>query len=145
MKADELQSEKKLRLLLADDEQIIRSRLQTLGEKLGFVVETAADGLEAWEAFRRDMPDLVILDIYMPRMNGLQVLHNIKESYPDCPVILITGFLQYEQLIQKDRVKPDGFIIKPFHLEKIANLMLQLSEKVPSGAEACAPAEPTPA
>jgi len=128
MKVDELQNEKKWRLLLADDEQIIRSRLQQLGEKLGFVVEAAGDGLEAWEAFKRKMPDLVILDIYMPRMNGLQVLHNIKESYPDCPVILITGFLQYEQLIQKDRVKPDGFIIKPFHLEKIANLMLQLVE-----------------
>ena len=128
MKVDELQNERKWRLLLADDEQIIRSRLQQLGEKLGFTVEAAVDGLEAWEAFKREMPDLVILDIYMPRMNGLQVLHNIKESYPDCPVILITGFLQYEQLIQKDRVKPDGFIIKPFHLEKIANLMLQLVE-----------------
>jgi CheY-like chemotaxis protein len=128
MKVDELQNEKKWRLLLADDEQIIRSRLQQLGEKLGFSVEAAVDGLEAWEAFKRDMPDLVILDIYMPRMNGLQVLHNIKDNYPDCPVILITGFLQYEQLIQKDRVKPDGFIIKPFHLEKIANLMLQLVE-----------------
>jgi len=138
MKVDELQNEKKWRLLLADDEQIIRGRLLQLGEKLGFSVEAAVDGLEAWEAFKREMPDLVILDIYMPRMNGLQVLHNIKESYPDCPVILITGFLQYEQLIQKDRVKPDGFIIKPFHLEKIANLMLQL-------VEARTAALPTPA
>jgi len=119
----------KLKLLLADDEQIIRDRLQQLGEKLGFQVFVAVDGLEAWEAFKKEMPDLVILDIYMPRMNGLQVLHNIKESHPDCPVILITGFLQYEQLIQRDRVKPDGFIIKPFHLEKIANLMLELVDK----------------
>jgi YesN/AraC family two-component response regulator len=128
MTTHESPNEKKAKLLLADDEQIIRGRLQQLGEKLGFDVYAAADGLEAWEIFNREHPDLVVLDIYMPRMNGLQVLHNIKEQDSDCPVILITGFLQYEQLIQKDRVKPDGFIIKPFHLDKIANLMLQLVE-----------------
>lgn len=116
----------RLRLLLADDEEMIRNRLAELGEKLGFIVFTAVDGLEAWEMYKQEKPDLVILDIYMPRMNGIQVLHNIKESNQNCPVILITGFLQYEQLIQRDRVKPDGYIIKPFHLEKIANLMLEL-------------------
>jgi CheY-like chemotaxis protein len=119
----------KLKLLLADDEEIIRLRLKELGERLGFEVTAAVDGLEAWEAYKKDPPDLVVLDIYMPRMNGLQVLHYIKESHPDCPVILITGFLQYEQLIQRDRVKPDGYIIKPFHFEKIANLMLNLVDR----------------
>ncbi|RJP76610.1 MAG: response regulator [Candidatus Zixiibacteriota bacterium] len=125
----------KSKLLVADDEEIIRLRLKELGEKLGFDVTVAADGYEAWEAFKKNPPDLAVLDIYMPRMNGLQVLHYIKETRPDCPVILITGFLQYEQLIQRDRVKPDGYIIKPFHFEKIANLMLQLMEKqtVPHG------------
>jgi YesN/AraC family two-component response regulator len=121
--------EPSLKLLVVDDEEIIRKRLVELGHKLNFEVSAAADGMEAWEMFQKDPPDLVILDIYMPRMNGIQVLHYIKEAHPDCPVILITGFLQYEQLIQRDRVKPDGYIIKPFHFEKIANLMLQLVEK----------------
>lgn len=115
-------------LLVADDEEIIRNRLKDLGEKLGFTVYTAKDGMEGWETFKKMQPDLAILDIYMPRMNGLLLLHKIKEIYPERPVILITGFLHYEQLIQKDRIKPDGFIIKPFHLEKIANLMLELIE-----------------
>jgi YesN/AraC family two-component response regulator len=122
-------AEPRLKLLVADDEEIIRQRLVELGRKLNFEVTAGADGYEAWELFQKDPPDLVILDIYMPRMNGLQVLHYIKDANPDCPVILITGFLQYEQLIQRDRVKPDGYIIKPFHFEKIANLMLQLVEK----------------
>lgn len=121
--------EKGLDLLVVDDEEIIRERLKELGEKLGFKVRTAKDGVEAWDCFKEKQPDLVILDIYMPRMNGLLVLHKIKEVNPECPVILITGFLHYEQLVQKDRIKPDGFIIKPFHLEKIANLMLELVEK----------------
>ncbi len=115
-------------LLIVDDEEIIRNRLKELGEKLGFTVYTAADGMEGWEMFRQVLPDLAILDIYMPKMNGLLLMHKIKENFPECAVILITGFLHYEQLIQKDRIKPDGFIIKPFHLEKIANLILDLVE-----------------
>ncbi|PIY97056.1 MAG: hypothetical protein COY66_01475 [Candidatus Kerfeldbacteria bacterium CG_4_10_14_0_8_um_filter_42_10] len=114
------------RLLVADDEEIIRQRLVELGGKMNFAVTAASDGDEAWKLFQKDPPDLVVLDIYMPRINGLTVLHHIKGIRPDCPVILITGFLQYEQLIQRDKVKPDGFIIKPFHSEKLANLMADL-------------------
>lgn len=125
----EREQEHCLTLLIADDEDIIRSRLKDLGEKLGFKVYAAKDGMEGWETFKEIQPDLVVLDIYMPRMNGLLLMHKIKESCPECPVILITGFLHYEQLIQKDRIKPDGFIIKPFHLEKIANLMLELVDE----------------
>lgn len=121
-------AEKKVKVLIADDEEIIRNRLKELGEKLGFEVYTAHDGVDGWDIFREINPDLAILDIYMPRMNGLLLMHKVKELAPDVPVILITGFLHYEQLIQKDRIKPDGFIIKPFHLEKIANLMLELVE-----------------
>ena len=121
-------NDKNLALLVVDDEEIIRERLKDLGEKLGLDVHTANDGVDGWEAFREVQPDLAILDIYMPRMNGLLLMHKIKEMQPDCPVILITGFLHYEQLIQKDRIKPEGFIIKPFHMEKIANLILELVE-----------------
>jgi YesN/AraC family two-component response regulator len=121
-------SDKNLTLLVVDDEEIIRERLKDLGEKLGLDVHTANDGVDGWEAFKEVQPDLAILDIYMPRMNGLLLMHKIKEMQPDCPVILITGFLHYEQLIQKDRIKPEGFIIKPFHMEKIANLILELVE-----------------
>jgi YesN/AraC family two-component response regulator len=121
-------NDKNLTLLVVDDEEIIRERLKDLGEKLGLDVTTANDGVDGWEAFKEVQPDLAILDIYMPRMNGLLLMHKIKEVQPDCPVILITGFLHYEQLIQKDRIKPEGFIIKPFHMEKIANLILELVE-----------------
>lgn len=122
----------KMKLLVADDEDIIRNRLKDVGEKLGFNVYAARDGKEGWEIFKTVQPNLAVLDIYMPRMNGLLLMHKIKEHSPDCPVILITGFLHYEQLIQKDRIKPDGFIIKPFHLEKIANMILELLSSKPA-------------
>ena len=119
-----------LNLLVVDDDDSVRKLLKDLGEKLGFTVHVAKDGIEGWEVFKEVQPDLAVLDIYMPRMNGLLLLHKIKDFRPRCPVILITGYLHYEQLIQKDSIKPDEFIIKPFHLEKIANMMLDLIEEV---------------
>ncbi len=122
------------RLLIADDEQIIRQKIRELGEKLGFEVSTACSGSEALEKFKKFNPHLVLLDIYMPHGNGLEALIKIKEINPRCPVILITGFLHYEQLIEQGNVKPDGFIIKPFHVSKVADLMLRLMKENPVAA-----------
>jgi YesN/AraC family two-component response regulator len=113
-------------LLIADDEEIIRTRLKEMGLMLGFQAHAAKDGVEALQLYRDLHPDIVILDIYMPRMNGLAVMQRIKETQPDCPVILITGFMHFEQLVQKNQLKPDGFISKPFNLNTVINSLLKL-------------------
>jgi two-component system response regulator HydG len=118
------------KVLVVDDEPNIRMRLKELSEKLGYQVQTAADGVEGLECFKGFQPDLVVLDIYMPRMNGLAVLAKIKEISPACPVILITGFLHYEQLIQiNNSIRPDGCIIKPLNCAGTADLMQRLIQK----------------
>jgi YesN/AraC family two-component response regulator len=113
-------------LLIADDEEIIRARLADMGVMLGFQSYAAKDGAEALRIFQQTNPDIAILDIYMPRMNGLAVMQRIKELKPDCPVILITGFMHFEQLVHKNQVKPDGFISKPFNLNTVINALLKL-------------------
>jgi YesN/AraC family two-component response regulator len=118
--------EQKPILLIADDEEIIRVRLKEMSIMLGFEAYTAKDGAEAWELFLKHRPDVVILDIYMPRMNGLLVMQKIKETIATCPVILITGFMHFEQLVQKNEIKPDGFITKPFNLNTVINALLKL-------------------
>ena len=119
----------KPKLLVVDDEGSIRRHMHSLAESLGFEVATASDGVEGWQAFIADRPDLVVLDIYMPRMNGLALLSKIKAEAPDCPVILITGFLNYEQLIKTGGDKPDGCIIKPLNLKKTGDLLLRLAHQ----------------
>ena len=117
------------RLLIVDDNQQIRHWLSMLGEKLGLDVAKARDGEHALKVFKEFKPDAVILDIYMPRMNGILAMHKIKEMDPDCPVILITGYGHYQQLIQSNKVQPDGFILKPFRIQVIADRVLKLLEK----------------
>jgi YesN/AraC family two-component response regulator len=117
------------KLLVVDDEEIICRDLKRLGEKLGFSVQVAFNGLEGWRIFKDYKPDIAILDIYMPGMNGLGLLRLIKEHSANCPVILITGFLHFEQLVTREKLKPDGFIVKPFQSVKIANQLLELIQK----------------
>ena len=128
-KLPRLSSETLPKLLIVDDEEHIREGLKKLSTSLGFEVYTSDDGITGCEDFRKVQPDLVILDIYMPRMNGLMVMHKMKEIDPDCPIILITGFLHYELLIQRRGIRPDGFILKPFKLQTVAELMVELVEK----------------
>ncbi|MCX6639553.1 MAG: response regulator [bacterium] len=121
--------EQRLKLLIVDDEKMIRENLAMLAVRLGLEFFTAEDGGTALKIFMREQPDLVILDIYMPRMNGIVAMHKMKELDPDCPIILITGFLNYNQLLQNDGVKPDGFIVKPFQLQAITELIQKLGKK----------------
>ena len=118
-----------LKLLVVDDEKIIRTGLGKLGADLGFEVATAEDGQMGWEVFQDFKPDLVVLDIYMPKINGILLMYKIKEADPNCSVVLITGFLHYEQLVRRSKVRPDGFILKPFRLEMISDMLLRLAEK----------------
>jgi YesN/AraC family two-component response regulator len=118
------------KVLIVDDEPTIRQRLKELCEKLGFEVQTAGDGFEGLECFSEFQPDLVVLDIYMPGMNGLIVLSKIRKISPSCRVVLITGFLHYEQLIKiGGESRPDGCIVKPMNNEQTANLILKLTQK----------------
>ncbi|HDH57233.1 MAG TPA: response regulator [Bacteroidetes bacterium] len=118
-----------LKLLIVDDEKHVRDGLKELGTSLGFNVFAAEDGINGCDLFKKVEPNLVIMDIYMPRMNGLLAMKKMKEMNPDCPIVLITGFMHYEQLVNQRGIKPDGFILKPFHLKSIADVMLKMVEE----------------
>ena len=78
-------------ILLTDDSKNIREYCRVVLEEDGYRVVLAGDGLEALQAFRQETPDLVILDICMPRVNGLETLERLKAIAPEVPVILFTA------------------------------------------------------
>ncbi|MCX6639555.1 MAG: response regulator [bacterium] len=125
------------KLMVVDDEAVIRIRLKDLGNNLGMNVKTAGDGAEGWQVYQQFKPDLAILDIYMPVMNGLVLMKKIKESDPHCPVILISAYLDYDELTRWSPLKPDGFVPKPFKFDEISEMMLKLLN--PKESELCEP------
>ena len=85
------------KILLVDDEDSIHLLYREEFEEEGYEVHSALSGTEALEKFRVVSPDLVILDINMPDMNGIEVLRQMKEVNPNLPIILSTAYHEYKQ------------------------------------------------
>lgn len=85
------------KILVADDEMSIRLLYSEELKEEGYDVVTAANGKEALEIVAREPLDLVILDIKMPEMSGIEVLRQIKEKFPNLPVLLSSAYSEYKQ------------------------------------------------
>lgn len=124
--------EEKPRILVVDDEAVTRDLLRRVNNYFNYETLEAEDGEKAWDIFQKTAPDLTISDIYMPNMNGLQLLANIKRRDSDAKVILITGYPNYRMMVKSSPTPPDGFLEKPFKIEElgrtISTLLRQLKE-----------------
>jgi DNA-binding response OmpR family regulator len=87
----------KKRILLVDDEESIQLLYREEFEDEGYIVDSAYNGSEALAKFRENPPDLVVLDINMPGMNGIEVLRQMKELQANLPVILSSAYQEYKQ------------------------------------------------
>ncbi len=79
------------RVLVIDDDEQIRSLLRAILEREGYEVETAADGAQGLNLFRKDPADLVITDILMPEKEGLETIRELCDEFPDAKIIAISG------------------------------------------------------
>lgn len=110
---------KKPLLLIIDDETAILNTLKQALEDEDFVVETLADGKQALAHIGRLVPDLVLLDIFMPQCNGVDLLVRIKKEYPAQKVIMISGFGTISIAIDAIKKGASDFIEKPLNLDEI--------------------------
>jgi DNA-binding NtrC family response regulator len=104
---------KQRRVLIIDDEDIIRESIATYLEDSGFVVHQAADGREGLERFRELAPDVLLLDLRMPRMDGLEVLEAIAGALDRVPVIVVTGAGVLQDAVTALRLGAFDFVTKP--------------------------------
>ena len=109
-------------ILVCDDEEGIRESLKLILEK-EYDVVFAATGDEAIEKMRKSPIDLAILDIKMPRRNGLETLRELKKANPSCKVIIATGYRSVEAAEEAAKLGATDYIIKPFDRDKIINLV----------------------
>ncbi|MDP2753669.1 MAG: response regulator [Nitrospirota bacterium] len=109
------------KILVVDDEERIRKSLSGLLQDNGYEVITAGSGPECLQIMSSQEFDLVILDIVMPEMSGIEVLQWIKEKYKDTEVIIITGYADKEKAVAAFRLGAYDFIEKPFESREILN------------------------
>jgi DNA-binding NarL/FixJ family response regulator len=112
------------RILIVDDHPLTRDALATLLDQHGFaVVGQAGDGNEAIEAARRLQPDLVLLDLSMPDLDGLGALPRLREAAPECEVVVLTASGTEENLLAAIRAGAAGYLLKTEPPERIVGFL----------------------
>jgi len=110
------------RILLADDLSFMRMVQKEILEDKGYtIVGEAADGLEAIEMYKTTKPDLIILDITMPHMNGLEAMHKIFEIDRSARIVMCSALGQQQLIVEAIKSGVKDFIVKPFKPERIIN------------------------
>src|SRR4051812_46616058 len=117
------------RILIADDHPLTRDALAGLLEQHGFaVVGTADDGAEAIEEARRLQPDIVVLDLSMPGLDGLSALPRIRDAAPACEVVVLTASGTEENLLAAIRAGAAGYLLKTEPPERIVEFLAGVAE-----------------
>ncbi len=118
----------KKKVLVIDDEKVIRDLAEEIIGMFGYVCETAVDGNDGLKKVEEFQPDLVICDLYMPGISGIQVLETVKRNNPQTIVLLSTGMeLDDDEQTKLDNLGAAGLIRKPFTInwfqEKLQKLL----------------------
>jgi DNA-binding NtrC family response regulator len=108
------------KILIVDDEPFNLDLLEQELTDLGYAVARADDGAQALSEIEQVAPDLVLLDYLMPRMNGFEVLHTVRQTNKDLPVVIVTAHGSIERAVEAIKAGADDFITKPFDPEHLA-------------------------
>ena len=116
-------------ILIVDDEQSYRQLLSLVFESDGHSIRTAMNGREALALLQEEPADVVISDVRMPDMDGIEMLSSVRESQPDLGVVLMTAFASVETAREAFKLGADDFIQKPFDVEELKLIVRKTLEK----------------
>lgn len=117
-------------ILIVDDEERIRSLLAVYFTKEGFQVEEAADGVEAIRKVEQFKPNLILLDIMMPILDGIEVCRQVRK-FSQVPIIMLSARAEDEDRIMGLELGADDYIAKPFHLREVVARVNAVLRRVP--------------
>ena len=116
-------------ILIVDDEQSYRQLLSLVFEEQGNSVRTAMNGRQALESLQAEPADVIVSDVKMPDMDGIEMLRAVRETLPDVGVILMTAFASVETAREAFKLGADDFIQKPFDVEELKLIVRKTLEK----------------
>ena len=118
-----------VRILVVDDEEVVRDLLQRTLTEAGYDVTTAADGEEALSAVSQGEVEVVLLDIKMPGMSGIEVLGKLTTDWPDICVIVVTAVVDTQTAVEALKMGAYDYITKPFNRDNVVRKVQEAIEK----------------
>jgi len=120
----------KIRLLVVDDEQSIRKLCVTIGNSLGFTCSDAESAEAALQHLDTAAPDLILTDLKLPNLSGVEFLRQSKVLLPRTEVAIMTGHGSIESAVDAMKLGAYDYIEKPFRVEKMKTMLQRMAEKV---------------
>ena len=120
------------KLIIVDDEKSISSGMKKLPwEDWGFTVSgTAGDGLEALELIAEDKPDVVLSDVRMPNMDGVELMQYLNKNYPEIKIVILSGYSDFEYLNYSIKNKVIEYLLKPTDIDEFETLFRRIKEQL---------------
>ena len=129
------EARKRFRILVVDDELIVRDSLKEWLEDEGFQVEMAESGAETLEKLAKENFNLMLLDIKMPGMDGVEVLKRSREMRPELPVVMMTAYATVETAVEAMKIGALDYLMKPFDPDSLVPLIVQLFQNIERAGE----------
>ncbi|WP_287155303.1 response regulator [Candidatus Solincola tengchongensis] len=114
------------KLLIVDDNEGVRHLVSRWLERAGFRVEEASDGAEAVEMVRKNPPDVILADIRMPKIDGIELARIVKSEFPGIKIILMTAYSSPQTIAQAKREGVDDYLEKPFTKDQVEKMALDI-------------------
>jgi DNA-binding response OmpR family regulator len=125
-------AQQSVRVLVADDDPDIRDLVDFKLSQAGYAVQAVPDGLSAWESFQQETPALVILDVMMPGLSGIDVLRKIRDSHaPSTPVLLLSAKSRDNDVDTGFAVGADDYVVKPFSPRELLHRVNRMVPRSP--------------
>lgn len=118
---------KSANVLVVDDNRDLLNTFALILKRKGYIVDTAEDGIQALDRFKARQFDVILMDAVMPRMNGIEALHEMREIDPRAKIILMTAFCEEEQLKKAVKEGAFGALYKPVDIAKLMDLIGQVT------------------
>ena len=124
-----------IKLLYVEDEAIIREQLERLLKRIVKDVVTAKNGEEGLSAFKNESPDMIVTDIKMPQMTGLEMSREIRKLNKDIPIVITTAHSESEFLLEAIEINVSDFLLKPVDTDNLIRVIERKSHDIILGKE----------
>ena len=116
------------KILIVDDDQVALRNLRHILDKEGCEVATSPTGLRAMELLEEEEYDLVLTDLRMPMVDGMEILERTRHLYPDSEVIMITGYAKKDSATEAIKAGAYNYIVKPYKLDEVRKVVREALE-----------------